>query len=142
MAGASGQLRHERLWDSFPAGERNSGWVLTPLYSFLGGDDGTSPEANVVLGRMAAYSSTYLGGGPCDGDGCGTIFKLKPAASACKTALCPWTANVIYRFTGMDGIGPVGTVVFDQTGNLYGATTTGGLRNGGTVFELSPGGGG
>ncbi len=127
----------------FRLSNRNSGWVLTPLYSFLGGDDGANPEANVVIGPDGTlYSTTYLGGGPCDGDGCGTVFNLKPAASACKTALCPWTETVIHRFTGQDGIGPVGAVVFDQTGNLYGATTTGGLRNGGTVFELSPSGGG
>jgi len=127
----------------FRLANRNSGWVLTPLYSFLGGDDGANPEANVVIGPDGTlYSSTYLGGGPCNGDGCGTVFNLKPTASACKAALCPWSENVIYRFTGLDGIGPVGDVIFDQTGNLYGATTTGGLRNGGTVFELSPSGGG
>ena len=59
-----------------------------------------------------------------------------------QSALCPWTESVIHRFTGLNGIGPVGAVVFDQTGNLYGATSSGGLRNGGTVFELSPSGGG
>lgn len=127
----------------FRLAKRNSGWVVTPLYIFLGGDDGANPEANVVVGSDGTlYSTTSLGGGPCDGDGCGTVFTLKPPASACKTALCPWAENVIYRFTGLNGIGPVGAVVFDQPGNLYGVTTSGGLRNGGTVFELSPSGGG
>ncbi len=46
---------------------RNSGWVLTPLYSFAGGDDGANPEANVVIASDGSlYSTTFLGGAPCD----------------------------------------------------------------------------
>jgi len=33
-------------------------------------------------------------------------------------------------------------VIFDQSGNLYGATASGGTGSGGTVFELSPSGSG
>jgi uncharacterized repeat protein (TIGR03803 family) len=127
----------------FRLANRNSGWVLSPLYSFAGGTDGADPEANVNLGSDGSvYGSTYLGGGPCDGDGCGTIFNLKPPASACKSALCPWTETAIHNFTGPDGIGPVGTVIFDQGGNLFGATTSGGFRDGGAIYELLPMGGG
>ncbi len=127
----------------FRLSNRNSGWVLTPLYSFVGGEDGANPEANVVIGSDGSlFGSTYLGGGTCDGDGCGTIFNLRPPASACKAALCPWNESVIHQFSGLDGIGPVGAVVFDQAGNLYGATSSGGFNNGGTVFELLPLGGG
>ena len=127
----------------FRLAKRNSGWVFSPLYSFAGGTDGANPEANVNIGSDGSlYGSTYLGGGPCDGDGCGTIFNLKPPASACKSALCPWTETLVHKFTGPDGIGPVGTVIFDQGGNLFGATTSGGFRNGGAIFELLPMGGG
>lgn len=127
----------------FRLAKRNSGWVFSPLYSFAGGTDGANPEANVNIGSDGSlYGSTYLGGGPCDGDGCGTIFNLKPPASACKSALCPWTETLVHNFTGPDGIGPVGTVIFDQGGNLFGATTSGGFRNGGAIFELLPMGGG
>ena len=38
-----------------------------------------------------------------------------------------------------DGAAPDGPVVFDQKGNLYGATLGGGTQTGGTVFELTPG---
>jgi len=127
----------------FRLAKRNSGWVFSPLYSFAGGTDGANPEANVNIGSDGSlYGSTYLGGGPCNGDGCGTIFNLKPPASACKSALCPWTETLVHKFTGPDGIGPVGTVIFDQGGNLFGATTSGGFRNGGAIFELLPMGGG
>ncbi len=127
----------------FRLAKGNSGWILTPLYRFAGGDDGASPQANVVFAADGSLtSSTFLGGGTCDQnpEGCGTVLKLQPPASACKTALCPWTETVLYRFKGNDGAGPLGAIVFDQAGNLYGAATAGGLRNGGTIFELTPSG--
>ena len=37
-----------------------------------------------------------------------------------------------------DGSGPVGNLVMDAAGNLYGTTQVGGVNGGGTVFELSP----
>jgi|HubBroStandDraft_6_1064221.scaffolds.fasta_scaffold40631_2 hypothetical protein len=54
--------------------------------------------------------------------------------------------SVLYSFQGgNDGIYPAGGVVFDQQGNLYGATTYGGGSDDdcvggscGTIFELSP----
>ena len=123
--------------------QRNSSWVLTPLYSFAGGSDGANPRmANVVLGSDgSAYSSTYYGGGACMDNprGCGTVFKLQPPASACHSALCPWRETILHSFNGDDGSGPVGALIFDEQGNLDGVTNTGGLRNGGTVFELDAG---
>jgi hypothetical protein len=53
--------------------------------------------------------------------------------------------QVLYSFQGLpDGAQPVGAVVFDSAGNLYGATTEGGssscisVAQCGTVYELSP----
>jgi uncharacterized repeat protein (TIGR03803 family) len=52
------------------------------------------------------------------------------------------TEKIIYSFTGStDGTSPQGGVVLDTKGNLYGVTESGGANGGGTVFELSPGGG-
>jgi uncharacterized repeat protein (TIGR03803 family) len=55
--------------------------------------------------------------------------------------------NVLYPFQGgKDGVGPIGGLVFDAAGNLYGVTEMGGddsCDSGdgcGTVFELSPDG--
>jgi len=53
------------------------------------------------------------------------------------------TEKVLYRFQGgTDGFEPLGTLVADRAGNLYGTTTSGGTGdcNGGcgTVYELSP----
>ena len=56
-----------------------------------------------------------------------------------------WKENVLYSFQGgTDGQLPVGSIVFDSAGNLYGATTQGGATNCspladcGTVFQLTP----
>ena len=67
------------------------------------------------------------------------VFALPPAASA------QWNEQVLYSFQGgTDGAEPIGGMVFDKTGNLYGATNQGGSTacaspsQCGTVFELSP----
>ena len=61
------------------------------------------------------------------------------------TASAEWKEDVLYSFQGRrDGRLPVGSMVFDAAGNLYGATTQGGatdcspLADCGTVFQLTP----
>jgi uncharacterized repeat protein (TIGR03803 family) len=55
----------------------------------------------------------------------------------------PPTYNVLYNFTGgTDGGSPSAGVVFDQAGNLYGTTRSGGAYGHGTVYKLSPSEGG
>jgi len=129
---------------------RHSGWILSPLYSFSGGNDGAGPVTAPVVGPNGTlYGSTAAGGGgSCskiyEYSGCGTIFNLHPAASVCKTALCPWMENVLYQFAGgSDGAYPIGKPLFDQSGNIYG-TTFDYLQFGsmGTVFELTSSGSG
>lgn len=48
------------------------------------------------------------------------------------------TEQIIHTFGAADGAQPAGPLVFDNAGNLYGTTSTGGPNRGGTVFELSP----
>jgi uncharacterized repeat protein (TIGR03803 family) len=54
-----------------------------------------------------------------------------------------WTLQTLYDFPNTaDGSNPLGQVIFDAAGNLYGGCQSGGTGGGGTVFELSPSGGG
>src|SRR5271165_452834 len=70
-----------------------SGWTFNSLYTFTGGSDGAIPTAPVVFGPDGAlYSTTEFGSSS------GNVFKLRPSATACKTALCPWSENVLYTF--------------------------------------------
>src|SRR5208283_4378573 len=75
-----------------------------------------------------------------EGDGCGTVYNLRPAASACRSALCSWTETVLHRFTGgADGGSPLYvTLIFDAAGNLYGTATSFGSGGYGVVFEMTP----
>ena len=137
---------------AFQLKHKGSGWVFNLLYSFAGGNDGAGPQfdggALVVGPDGTIYGTTNGGGGGgCQGSGapypgCGTVFNLRPSPTACKAALCPWNETVLYRFTGAnDGYNPEGALIFDQAGNIYGTTIYG--RTGpGTLFELTPSGGG
>jgi len=122
-----------------------SGWVFNSLYSFAGEPDGALPQNRVTFGPDGAlYGPTAAGGtgSGCSG-GCGTVFKLRPSPTACKSALCPWTETVLYRFTGHpDGAGASGDISFDPAGNIYGTTGNGGFYDQGTVYELMPSGSG
>ena len=109
-------------------------WILHPLYSFPnngGGNDGAEPYAGVTLGPDGnLYGTTTRGGGSA---AYGTVFKLSPPASVCRSTLCPWTETILHRFSGgSDGIFPYGAVVFDSAGNLYGTTNLGGV---GTCYQ-------
>jgi uncharacterized repeat protein (TIGR03803 family) len=119
---------------------KNSSWLLTTIYGFAGGNDGSVPWSGVIFGPDGnLYGTTHYGGG----SNAGAVFNLKPPA-ACETALCPWRETVLYRFSGgNDGANPgSGEVVFDRTGNLYSVTLWGGVYGEGTVFALAPSQGG
>ena len=140
---------------AFKLSHKGSGWIFGTLYTFQGGNDGDGPSGVVLGPDGSLYGTTSDGGGlgQCgtrDGRrlSCGIVFKLSPAPTACKTALCPWTETILYRFTGAgDGGSPFGEPVFDQVGAIYGTTQLGG-NNGcsgyfcGTVFNMTPSGSG
>ncbi len=46
--------------------------------------------------------------------------------------------TTILTFTGSNGAGPFGSLVFDKSGAVYGTTNTGGTSNLGVVFKLTP----
>ena len=127
---------------------KNSGWVFSVLYSFNGETDGYSPDQIVSFGPDGSlYGSTYWGpGNGCGGNGCGTVFKLQPPPTFCRTSACPWKETVLHRFQGSpnDGSQPAfGHPVFDSAGNLYSTTAWGGPAGvAGNVYELTPTGNG
>ena len=112
------------------------GWTETVAYSFQGGSDGASP----ALGDLAFDSAGNIFGATAAGGpyNAGTVFQLARSGSG-------WTEGVLYSFTGgSDGNSPLGGVILDGAGNLYGTTMLGGSGtcNFGTfcgvVFELTP----
>lgn len=122
---------------------RNSdgSWSESVLYSFAGGSDGATPDAEVVFDGSGNLYGTTAGGGDI-ACGCGTVFELTPNSDG------TWKESVLHRFTGADGYVPFSRLIFDTTGNLYGTTWLGGdlscdqvNKHGcGTVFKMTPDG--
>jgi uncharacterized repeat protein (TIGR03803 family) len=108
---------------------QHGNWTESALYRFTGANDGGNPYSSVIFDKAGKlYGSAYAGGT----HGYGTVFQLKPSGSS-------WTENTVYAFqSASDGGSPFGGVVFDNAGNLYGATSGGGPGSGGTVYELMP----
>ncbi len=120
----------------------SNGWVETILHQFKAGSDGAYPDGALVLDAQGnVYGTTFGGGSPCGGFGCGTVFKLTP------TGVGEWPITLLYSFSGNDdGGNPEAGMIFDRAGNLYGTTSFGGnftCGSGcGTVFKLTPAGNG
>ena len=50
-----------------------------------------------------------------------------------------WTQTVLYSFdVETSGIRPIGELVRDPAGHLFGVTNSGGTNLGGTIFEIAP----
>ena len=102
------------------------------LYSQGYGDD-AYPQGGVVLDSSGNLYGVLSDGGQ---NGLGAVYQLSPSGSS-------WTEQTIYNFYEyVYGIVPVGGVLIDPSGNLYGTTATGGSMEGGIVFELTPANGG
>jgi uncharacterized repeat protein (TIGR03803 family) len=108
-------------------------WHFRTIYSFAGQADGSFPYGALLFGRSGnIYGTTYYGGT----NNIGAVYELysRPGGE--------WAEKVLYSFQGgSDGSSPISNLVFDNTGNLYGTTSEGGLGSG-TIFKLSPAGGG
>jgi hypothetical protein len=103
------------------------------LYSFRGGSDGARPDAGVIMDSQGNLYGTTTAGGANFG---GTVYQLARTGSG-------WTETVIHTFdSDTEGVGPVGGLIMDAFGNLYGTTSGGGPAFSGGVYELSPANGG
>jgi uncharacterized repeat protein (TIGR03803 family) len=109
-------------------------WHFRAIYSFRGQPDGSFPYGAVLFDRWGnIYGTTYYGGA----NNIGAVYELSPFGLSAE-----WEERVIYSFQGgTDGNSPISNLVFDRAGNLYGTTSEGGLGSG-TIFKLSPVGGG
>jgi uncharacterized repeat protein (TIGR03803 family) len=114
----------------------------TVLYRFTGTTDAAFPAVGLI--RDAAgnlYGTTAAGGGGnCSdgnfGDGCGTVFKLTRNSDG------KWMETLVHVFSGSDGNHPLGSLLRDRAGNLYGTTRDGGTSTApsGVLFEVKPSG--
>jgi uncharacterized repeat protein (TIGR03803 family) len=116
--------------------------VLTSLYSFADGSDGSYPVAGLVQdGNGILYGTTYgaygtiYEGGTNDS---GTVFKINPDGTGFTTlySFSPISTNSAGVYTNSDGASPEASLIL--VGNtLYGTTSAGGSSGVGTVFSLT-----
>lgn len=100
------------------------------LYSFRGGSDGSEPEAPLIDVNGILYGTTYWGclTSTSSSPGCGTVFSVTRKG----------LETVLHHFAGgSDGAYPNAGLV-NVNGTLYGTTSQGGYRGGGTVFAVTP----
>ena len=116
-------------------------WTETILHDFTGGSDGGVPLGSLTFDAQGNLFGTTSAGGVVSDQctvGCGTVFELSPASGG------GWTFTSVYDFDYTHGANPVGSLVIDASGNLYGATYDGARKYSycpggcGVVFELSP----
>jgi uncharacterized repeat protein (TIGR03803 family) len=140
----------------------HGGWSESVIFNFTGTtSDGQFPNADLVIDGQGNLYGTAGGGtgtGFCGGPswrswntppGCGIVFKLTRGVGGA------WKETTLYDFGGApDAAFPIGALVLNTDGSLYGATEFGGvgpciIGNGefnppdgcGTIYKLSPSGG-
>jgi uncharacterized repeat protein (TIGR03803 family) len=101
------------------------------LHAFRGGKDGDGPSGGLIIDASGDLYGATGGGGRtgCGEWGCGTVFKVASDG----------TETILSDFNQTGGPArPVGGVIMDRKGNLYGAA--GGITVGcGWVYKLAPG---
>lgn len=121
---------------AFSVTQAASAQTFRLLYQFKSGNDGSNPFASLILDPKGnLYGTTTIDGA----HSYGTVFKVSPTGKE----------TVLHSFTGTGGDGayPVGPLVRDSAGNVYGTTELGGVFGGacgasgcGTVFKVNPAG--
>jgi uncharacterized repeat protein (TIGR03803 family) len=107
-------------------------WTETIIYSFAGCQGVYFETTGLIFDQHGnLYGTNQLNSG--------IVFELSPPSGSGTQ----WTEKTLYSFTGgTDGRNPLGGVVFDAPGNLYGTVWAGGVYGGGEVYKLTPNSGG
>jgi hypothetical protein len=114
----------------------NVGWTESVIHSFEGKDDGSIPLGPLVFDAAGNFYGVAAAG-------CGSVFEFSPLRNG------KWKMKELYNFTcDADGGNPVGGLALDASGNIYGATASGGNLSAcnpthfpsgcGVVFKLAP----
>jgi hypothetical protein len=100
------------------------------IYAFTAASDGYGPLSGVIRDAQGKlYGTNY---GTNNSSPLGTVYELSPTSSG------SWMLNVLLSFTrGVTGGGPMGGVIMDGLGNLYGTTTDDGAGSYGVAYKLT-----
>lgn len=103
--------------------------AFTVLHAFSGGSDGADPLGSLLQNLQGDLFGVTLEGGSA---GDGTVYESTPAGAI----------TTLHAFSGADGANPSGGLLnlfgnLDLTGNMYGATQSGGAHAQGTVYAIN-----
>ena len=119
----------------FQLAHSGSNWTENVIHTFTGPPDGVYPFSGVIFDSAGnLYGTTAVGG-----NGGGFI----PPGIVYSLAAPDWSESILHNFPGdaSEGDDPVGGLILDSAGNLYGTTVAGGPGQGsGTVFSLTTAG--
>jgi uncharacterized repeat protein (TIGR03803 family) len=104
----------------------NGGFSYSILYNF--GLESETPVPTLTLDSAGNLYSTAQSGGTGN---VGAVFELTPSGAS-------WNYTSLHDFTFSTGGYPLGNVILDAEGNLYGTTPYGGTGQDGVVFEITP----
>jgi uncharacterized repeat protein (TIGR03803 family) len=128
------------VFELSPPAAAQTAWTETVLHAFTGNPDGGVPRGSLIFDHAGNLFGTTAEAGASN-QGYGTVFELSPPAAG----HTGWTEKVLLSFDGGDGEFPLGSLIFDRAGNLYGTTSGGGpggcsnpfIDGCGEVFELT-----
>jgi uncharacterized repeat protein (TIGR03803 family) len=100
--------------------------TVTTLDSF-NGTDGAYPDDGLFLDSNGNLWGTTESHGA---NGVGTVFKIASGSSS---------ISLVNSFSSTTGAQPIGGLIVDSSGNVYGTTNSAGSGAGGTVFEIPSG---
>jgi uncharacterized repeat protein (TIGR03803 family) len=128
---------------AFPAGtvfevaKNSGGYASTPAALVTFNADGRFPEGSLITDATGdLFGTTYEGGliDPSTGNGSGTVFEIPYIKGSYAS-----TPTTLVHFNGTDGAtgaNPLGGLIVDAAGDLFGTTQNEGANGNGTVFEI------
>ena len=102
--------------------------TLTTLITF-NGSNGKGPYGSLIADATGDLFGTTWNGGS---SGSGNVFEIKYVGGVFAS-----TPTELVGFNGFNGAYPLGSLLADANGNLFGTVSTGGVDGAGAVVEIA-----